>query len=117
MIVLEEVGVKGSGDSGESVVGGCGSGVIWEKEEGGGEEYGSGLWGSFVMMALLTLLLDLVLQCAQPHCLSLSMLLFSKNNIALSNSLLHPHPSSISMPPVLDMPKPLKALGAHNKKQ
>ena len=53
MIALEEVGVKGSGEGGESVVGGCGSGVMWEKGEGGGEEYSSGSWGGSAMMALL----------------------------------------------------------------
>ena len=54
MITLEEVGVKGGGEGGESVVGGCGSGVMWEEGEGGEEEYGSGSWGGFAMMALST---------------------------------------------------------------
>ena len=39
MIALEEVRVKGSGEDGKLVVGGCGSGVIWKKGEGEGEEY------------------------------------------------------------------------------
>ena len=53
IITLEKVRIRGSGDGKESVVRGCRSGVIWEKREGSREEYGSGLWGGFAMIALL----------------------------------------------------------------
>ena len=49
---LGEVMVMGGGKGEESVVRGYGSGVIWERGEGGGEEYSSGSWEGFSMIAL-----------------------------------------------------------------
>ena len=42
----------GSGESKELVVGGYGSGVVCERGEGGGKEYGSGSWQGIAMIAL-----------------------------------------------------------------
>ena len=43
-------GCEGKG----SVDGGCGSEVTWERIGGGEEEYGSGFWGGFAIIALST---------------------------------------------------------------
>ena len=52
MMVLEEVAVMGGCEGKESVDGGCGSEVMWERVGGGEEEYGSGFLGGLAMIAL-----------------------------------------------------------------
>ena len=52
MMALEEVAVTGGCEGKESVDGGCGSEVIWERVGGGEEEYGSGFRGGLAIIAL-----------------------------------------------------------------
>ena len=53
MIEVEVVMVVVSGEGRDSVVGGCGSNVIWVRVGGGEELYGSGLCEGLARIALL----------------------------------------------------------------
>ena len=75
MMALKEVGVKGGSKGKEFVVVGCSSEVMRERVEGGDEEYGSGLWGGFVMMAL-----------SASQCINLRRMLFKRFSVSAEMS-------------------------------